>query len=130
MNARDFESVTEVTRVTRVSGLPHTVQTLFLEEVLTSQGKKSAHRIQSNVEISRHSRHSRPTTAQHWLDELLDDAPAIAPVSEDAPPTMRTTGARAFRVCIPGRPVFGVICPQGIEAVRAQWPAAVVEAIR
>jgi len=32
-----------------------------------------------------------------------------------------------FRVCIPGRPVFGVNCPQGIESVRAQWPAARVE---
>lgn len=130
MNARDFKSVTEVTRVTRDSYITPYGSNPFLEEVLTSQGGKSAHRIQSNVEISRHSRHTRPTTAQHWLDALLDDAPAIALDAEAAPPQTRTTGALAFRVCIPGRPVFGVICPQGIEAVRAQWPAAVVEAIR
>ncbi|WP_287366329.1 hypothetical protein, partial [Thauera sp.] len=118
------ELVTEVTRVTRDFYITPYASNLFLEEVLASQGKKSAHRIQSNVEISRHSRHSCHATAQHWLDALLDDAPAITPDGAPRPPPTRTTGARAFRVCIPGRPVFGVICPQDIEAVRAQWPTA------
>jgi hypothetical protein len=125
-----IERVAEVARVARDSYITPYGSNLFLDEVLAPQGKKSAHTIWRDVEVSRHSRHSRPTTAQHWLDELLDDAPAIAPATEAAPPTMHTTGARAFRVCIPGRPVFGVICPQGIEAVRAQWPAADVEVIR
>lgn len=125
-----IERVAEVARVARDSYITPYGSNPFLDEVLAPHGEKSAHTIWRDVEISRHSRHSRPTTAQHWLDALLDDAPAIAPVIVAAPPTTHATGARAFRVCIPGRPVFGVICPQGIEAVRAQWPAAVVEAIR
>lgn len=125
-----IERVAEVARVARDSYITPYGSNPFLDEVLAPHGEKSAHTIWRDVEISRHSRHSRPTTAQHWLDALLDDAPAIALDAEAAPPQPRTTGARAFRVCIPGRPVFGVICPQGIEAVRAQWPAAVVEAIR
>ncbi|WP_146060753.1 hypothetical protein [Thauera chlorobenzoica] len=119
-----IERVTEVTRVTRDFYITPYGSNLFLDEVLASQGEKSAHRIQGDVGISRHSRHA---PAQHWLDSLLDDAPAITPA---APPTTHTTGARAFRVRVPDRPAFGVICPQGIEAVRAQWPGAEVEAIR
>lgn len=33
-------------------------------------------------------------------------------------------GTKTFVVALPGRKPFGVSCPQGEEAVRAQWPTA------
>lgn len=44
-------------------------------------------------------------------------------------PTTCTTSAasnpKTFVIALPGREPFGVSCPQGENAVRAQWPTAI-----
>lgn len=58
-----------------------------------------------------------PVVVPEWL-------PLLRPYRRDVLVEIQRRQPGEFRVHIPGRPVFGVNCPQGIDAVRAQWPAA------
>lgn len=53
--------------------------------------------------------------------------PALTPVLTAVPneTAARTApSSKTFVIALPGRKPFGVTCPQGEKAVRAQWPTA------
>ena len=74
-----------------------------------------------------------PDSVQHWLPRLREHKAAIMQLLAAAddpvrlPPPCTTSAAcapKTFLIALLGREPFGVSCPQGEEAVRAQWPTA------
>lgn len=74
-----------------------------------------------------------PGAVRHWLPHLRKHKTEIIqlltaandPATLPPPcPTRAAPGYNTFVVALPGREPFGVSCPQGEEAVRAQWPTA------
>jgi hypothetical protein len=117
-----FEKVARVARdfhITPYGSKP------FLREVARRHTGKGIVSIRRNVETRATRATTEPMSAQHWLDEILDGV--IEESETTQPPDAAHKGCKAFRVCLPGRPEFGVICPQGEDAVRAQWINADVE---
>ena len=75
----------------------------YIDDVLDVNG--------NDVE-SRATRATHATAdAQHWLDSILDNAPVIAPQT----PAQSTDSPKTWRLSIPGREPFNLICVQGAD---------------
>ncbi len=118
-----IRSVARVARVARETHINTYTNTLFFPSL---EKKKSEYK-RGNLNCRATRATIATQDAQHWLDAILDGEQEDIPLIEPAPPLRATH--KAFRVRLPGRPSFGVICPQGEDAVRAQWPGAEVEKI-
>lgn len=90
----------------------------FFDEVLN--GAEGCAPVLGNVE-SRATRATYATQAQHWLDALLDDTPAIPPAAPTTP-----AAPKHWLVSVPGRAPEAVTCLQGATEAEmlAQWPTA------
>lgn len=122
-----IRSVARVARVARDSHINTSTFTSFSQKWHDVLDEKVVNPYAGNLKCRATRATIATQDAQHWLDAILDGEQDDAPLIE-SPPPLRATH-KAFRVRLPGRPVFGVICPQGEDAVRAQWPGAEVELI-